>query len=517
MSVARSPWFRRPVLTAALLALFLPSPSGAQEPGPPSPDPAAAADRYTLSEAVAAGLRGNRNLAVERLELERAEQQVEEAYGGLFPEIDGTLAYQRNLLVQEAFLPAFIFDPDADPGELVPVQFGADNQWTASISVQQPLFDGRVLIGVSTAGAFKGLQVEVVRGRAQQVATNVRQAYYDVLLAREALRVTENSVGRVEQTLDETEALNEAGLASSYDVLRLEVQLANLRPNLRRTTNAITEAERRLSLVMGTERVGRAEALGSLYLVDITGDNLPENRALLEFAGFAGAADVDVERLVAVALERRSDLRQARLQEELENAQLKLAKAELLPRLNAFFNFSFLAQESGSPSFFGEEPNQRTSSAAVGVQLEVPIFSGFERLNRVEQRQLVLRQAETRVVDLEQQVRDQITTLADDLREARARTLAQQQAVGEAERGYEIISAEYLAGTGSRLEVTDAELALRQAEQNYAIAVYDYLSAQAALDLALGVVPLVDPVMGASDTRRAEGATGDRTGERDSN
>jgi outer membrane protein TolC len=43
-----------------------------------------------------------------------------------------------------------------------------------------------------------------------------------------------------------------------------------------------------------------------------------------------------------------------------------------------------------------------------------------------------------------------------------------------------------------RLQVTDAELALRQSEFNYAQAVYDYLSAQAKLDLAIGRVPLVD-------------------------
>ena len=43
--------------------------------------------------------------------------------------------------------------------------------------------------------------------------------------------------------------------------------------------------------------------------------------------------------------------------------------------------------------------------------------------------------------------------------------------------------------------MTEAELALRQAEQNYALAIYDYLVAQAQLDLAVGVVPVVDPVV----------------------
>jgi outer membrane protein TolC len=64
--------------------------------------------------------------------------------------------------------------------------------------------------------------------------------------------------------------------------------------------------------------------------------------------------------------------------------------------------------------------------------------------------------------------------------------------VGEARRGFEIVTAQYLAGISSQLEVTEGEVLLRESEFNYAQAVYDYLIAQADLDDALGVVPLVD-------------------------
>jgi outer membrane protein len=64
--------------------------------------------------------------------------------------------------------------------------------------------------------------------------------------------------------------------------------------------------------------------------------------------------------------------------------------------------------------------------------------------------------------------------------------------VTQAGRGWDIAQAEYRAGMVSRLQVTDAELALRQSEFNYAQAVYDYLTAQARLDLAIGRVPMVD-------------------------
>jgi outer membrane protein TolC len=448
---------------------------------------------YSLEEAVAAGLRANRELRIQEYELERTEQLVSEAYGGLWPEVDGTLSLQRNLTVPEAFLPAIIFDPEAGPDDLIPVRFGADNQWTATLEATQTLFDGRVFVGVGAAGRVQTLQSEVVRGQAQTAVTAIRRAYYDVLLAREQLRVTENSIRRVEQTLEETRALNRAGLAGAYDVLRLEVQLANLQPNLRRNANDIAETERELSLEMGMDEVRRVGARGQLYTVDLGGDNGAENLDLLEFVGYPEAETATFERLLEIGLRRRSDVRQAQLQRDVESARVKLERAELMPRVSAFFNFSLIAQENGSLNFFGENSTQRTTATAVGVQVEVPLFSGFSRLNRIDQRQTDLRKADTRLMDLEQRLRAAIRTATEDLREARARAETQRQAVAEAQRGFEIVTAQYLAGTSSRLEVTDAELAVRQSELNYAQAVYDFLNAQAALDLAIGVVPMVDP------------------------
>ncbi len=61
--------------------------------------------------------------------------------------------------------------------------------------------------------------------------------------------------------------------------------------------------------------------------------------------------------------------------------------------------------------------------------------------------------------------------------------------MAQARRGFEIASAEYREGLGSQLQVTDAEVALRETEFNYARAVYDYLTARAQLELATGLVP----------------------------
>jgi len=449
---------------------------------------------YSLRQAVGLALENNRELREAQLGLLGADEQVREAWGSLFPTIDGSVGYQRNLAIQEAFLPKIIFDPNASPNELIKVRFGADNNWSAWLYVTQPIFDAGAFVGVGTAGRFQALQREAVRGQAQQVASQVRRSYYQALLAREEVRLTDESIKRTEESLRETEGMYRAGLASSYDVLRLEVRLANLRPNLRRAANVAAAVERDLSVQLGFDEVMPIRVAGQLRDIDLAALDANEgaNRELVRLVGIRDALETSVESLYQLARSMRSDLRQAQLNAELENARLKYEQTSRYPRLNAFLNAGLISQEDGSLDPFGENKNQRTTSAVLGVSLEVPIFQGFQRSARIEQRRIAREQANVQLKLLEQQAANQIRTALEALEEAQERAQAQGRAVAQARRGYEIVTAQYLAGVSSQLEVTEGEVLLRESEFNYAQAVYDYLTAQADLDDAVGVSPLVD-------------------------
>jgi outer membrane protein TolC len=107
----------------------------------------------------------------------------------------------------------------------------------------------------------------------------------------------------------------------------------------------------------------------------------------------------------------------------------------------------------------------------------------------VQQARATVRQNEARLERAELEARNQVRTLLDNVQEALQRAASQRRAVDQARRGFEIAGAEYRAGVGSQLQITDAEVALRESEFNYARAVYDYLVARSQLDLALGTAP----------------------------
>jgi outer membrane protein TolC len=468
--------------------------------------PTAEAGRDGLTELVRLALDRNRDLTAAREAYVTSQEQVSEAWSNVMPSVDFNASYQRNIAAPVSFLPASIFDPSAGPNDYLAVKFGADNVWNSTISLEQPIFRPGVIVALGAARRFENLQEEVVRGTEQSLVTQVRGAYYQLLLAQEQARLTENSVRRVRESLEETQALNRAGLVDDYDVLRLQVELANLEPNLRRANNAVLQARRQLAVIVNVDDPETLEVRGSLAEMDLQdlAANSPENREILAFNGVAirGPDELDaaLEEGLRRAMEQRSDLRQLELTESLRHTEMRLEQAAYLPEISLFGSYVVSAQDNGSPNFFGRGGDGvSASSKFVGLRVTIPIFQGFSRDARVDQKRAALRGAQANSAQGAQMAQSQVRTSIESVEEAYLRAEGQSLAVRQARRGYEIASAQYQEGLGSQLELTDAEVALRQSEFNYAQAVYDYLVARAQFDEATGRVPLVDVDVGAGE------------------
>jgi outer membrane protein len=216
------------------------------------------------------------------------------------------------------------------------------------------------------------------------------------------------------------------------------------------------------------------------------GSNSADNQAILAMAGVA--QDADPATLVQTALTARSDVLQLQATEDLRRTELRLQQVEYLPELALFGTYGINAQQNGGPEFFGEP---RAYSRVAGIRLTLPIFQGFQRDARVDQSRAVLQQAATQTALARSQAATEVRNLVEQVEESRLRAEGQGLAVEQARAGFDIARAQYGEGIGSQLELTDAEVALRESEFNYAQAVYDYLVARAQLDAAVGRVPLM--------------------------
>ena len=429
-----------------------------------------------------------------------AEQQVREVQSGVYPQVSAEASYLRTLgsLSQRVI-------PDQDPVIESDTANAPDNVWTASLKLNQTVIDFRVFAGFAAAGHLVSLRGEERRGAAHQVVDLVRQSYFDVLLAAEQEALTEQSIARVRQTLRETRARHGEGFASDDELLRAEVQFTNLETRLILARNRVVAARGRLLVTIGVDPLQPVAVSGSLSELQLApgARNSAGNADLLATTGAVALAAMTEEELRQAAFTLRSDLRQWRIGVTLGEKQVEVQEREALPLIRAFGSVDFRVADNDEDDVFGsripmsDRYSQWGLSASAGLSIQVPVFSGFGRLSRLEQRREELRRTSDGLRHAEREMVNQIRTLAAALREARARAASQRVAIVQSERGYEIATARYRAGVGSQFEVVAAETTLREAEFNYAQAVYDYLSTASRLELATGQVPLVDRVAGA--------------------
>jgi outer membrane protein TolC len=448
------------------------------------------AEPLPLESAIQKGLQNSQTVEGAKYELDEADQLVREAWSNVLPQVRMDATYQRNTVTQEAFFPASIFYPAAPSDQLIPVRFGSDNIWSAGLHLNQTLFEMDVFIGLGAAGRFRKLQHERYRGSSLDALLALRRAYVGALLAEEDRRLVEDRIRRVRQTRDEARLMYEAGFTGEFDVIRLNVQLANLEPDLGRVENIAGAARRQLLVEMGLDPTRDVALVGNLGELDVSPGavNSEENQGLLVYCGDPKLWGLTFEETYAIAFERRSNLRQARLNISVEEARVGVNQADYLPTVSLFGSYGLNAQENADPNFFGEDDQHRSTFGFVGLRLEMPVFEGFARGARVQQSKAVVRQNETMLTRLEHEVANEIQFLLDEIAVARSRAEIQRVAVREAKRGFDIASAEFREGIGTRLQVTEADVALAESEFNYASAVHDYLLGLSRLDQSVGSV-----------------------------
>jgi outer membrane protein TolC len=178
------------------------------------------------------------------------------------------------------------------------------------------------------------------------------------------------------------------------------------------------------------------------------------------------------------------------LTEDLNRAEMRAEQSDYLPKVSLFATYGFNAQSNGSINPFGWGNGVSVTTPVAGIEVTIPVFAGFRRPARISQLRATLNQTQTQGRLVDAQVENEVETLFDQVDESRMRAEAQQVAVSQARRGYDIANAQFREGLGTRLELTDAEVALRQSEFNLAQAVHDHLTARAQLDQAVGAVPL---------------------------
>ena len=418
--------------------------------------------RLTIDDAVHIALEKNSELQSARLDVDRADARVQEAIGYALPSVDLSGRYTRSLKRPVFFLPDFA---DLSSGRTIPVQIGSNHAVDMTLSARQILFNGTIFVGVGAAGIYADVARDMFRARQLETVTNVKRAFYRALLAREAFDLTRTSLTNAENNLKNVNLLRQQGVLSEYDELRATVAVDNIRPMViqSETNNAL--AVESLKNSVGLDPGEEIEIVGIMQFVPVDDSVMTA----------AAQTVLDVNPSYA-AIQK---------QVEVNEAFVMAERANYLPTISAFGNYQY----QSAKNTFNISTNDFFSSSQVGLQFSMSLFQGLQTNARVQQTQVDVRKSQEQLVSVERNLRIGLTSTIGNLRAARLRIEAQERTVEQAERGYKIVTARFLSGAATQLEVNDAELALTQAKVNRIQAQYDYLVGSAELDQFLGRLP----------------------------
>lgn len=410
----------------------------------------------TMQEAVEIAVEQNRNVEAARVDISKADRQVDEALGNALPTVDFNARYTRNLQSPVFFFPG-------EDGIVQPIKVGSDNALSADISLQQIVFNSAVFTGVGTAEVYAKISRQGLRAAASEVVWGTRQVYLGTLLSREVLLVNEATLINAEQNFENVRKLYEAGLRAEFDKIRADVAVANLKPTIVAGRNVYENALDRLAVALGFE------------------PEQTELRVTGSFLDPAAAPPVgSYAELEATMLANNPQLELLRLTADVNREIVEINRSDYLPTVALFGTYKYEAQADN----FGDLDFQPT--AFLGLNLSLNLYNGGRTDAKVEQSRLDFDRTRFELAELEANLKSRLEAALRRLGAATEQVAASDRTIEQAERAYDIATAAYRAGTATQLDVNDADLALAQSRLNRLNALHEYNVARAEIDYLVG-------------------------------
>lgn len=403
----------------------------------------AGADSLTLEQCVGIALKYNPQIRLAEGGLDASRANLKLSTSAYMPQIMGTASAARNG-------GTFVFGPIAREGYF-------DN-FSAGFTASQTIFDfGKTISRVAASSDLVKVSHQDLRSTTEDVVLNTHISYFNYLAAARVVEVDSETVSEAEDHLRQAQAFYKAGTVPQYDVVNAEVEVANARVSLIQAVNNVKIARVQLENVLGVNLPPHFELEDNL---DVKYVNIPMDLA------------------IETALKNRPELLASRAQVQANKSLLTEAWTQLLPDVNATAGYKWN----------GADPQPLFPSWNVGLTLSVPIFEGFALDAGIDQAKANLKGAEASNDIVMQTLYLDVQQQEYALQEAAEKIQAARKLVDQATEALRLAVGQYNSGTGSALDVTDAQVTLGNARISYIQSLYDYNVSYASLQRAMGTI-----------------------------
>ena len=410
----------------------------------------------TLKDAITFALENKADAKKAKLQVENSNYQIEEVRSRALPQISANGSLTHNPILQTNVIDGSAFGA---PGTTIQAAFGQKWTSTAGVTLNQALYDQSVFIGLKAAKSTKEFYQINEQLTEEQVIERVANAYYQVYVTRQNLNVIDNNLKNTGKVKDIIKGQFDNGLAKKIDLDRILVRISNINTQRQQILNAINLQENALKFYIGMPIETKIV--------------IPQTEFEVTATAFTAQKPEATSRTEYLLLKKN---------EQLLEYQKKSVQAANYPVLSLTGSYNYLGQGPEVPWFKKPVDGVYWSDyAAVGLNLHVPIFTGFGTRAKVRQAENKLQSVR---VDLEE------TKLALDLEYENAKTQIDNSIISInnqkensklAQEVYSNTNNNYIQGLASLTDLLEAENALVEAQNNYTTALLDYKLAEIQL------------------------------------
>lgn len=417
--------------------------------------PTSSIKNLTLKEAINYALENKADAKKAKLKVENSEYQIQEVRSRALPQIsaNGNLTY--NPVLQTTVIDGANF---GQPGSTIQANFGQKWISTAGVSLTQALFDQSVFTGLKAAKSTREFYQINEQLTEEQVIERVANNYYQVYVQRQKLTVIDSTYKNTTKVRNIIKGQFDNGLAKKIDLDRILVKISNINTQRQQVLNAVQIQENSLKFYMG----------------------MPiETQIVIPNTAF----EVSPQSLSEIPnTSNRTEYLLLKKQEQLLTYQKKAVEAGYYPTVSLSAGYNYIGQGPVMP--IGGKPADGvywSDFSSIGLNLKVPIFTGFGTRAKV-------RQADIDLQSIKEDLND--TKLSLDLAFANAKTQIdnsltiinnQRENAQLAKEVLDNTRNNYIQGLASFTDLLDAENSLTEAQNNYTSAILDYKLAEIQL------------------------------------
>ena len=435
----------------------------------------------SLNEAQEYAIKNNLSLKNAQLDVDAAEKKVWETTAIGLPQINGTLNYQHipgdlptvnfgadsttmqlydyifsslNILATDAgvTLPTMpSMESDSEP-----LTLGVKNSTTYGITVSQLIFSGEYIVGLQASKTY--LQISKLNQEKQEIdlKANVLNSYITVLILENNLKTIKNSVANMESLVNETNKMTEQGLMENTDADQLQITLNTLLNAQSTIVRQIDISYMLFKILLGADLSTKIELTQNLE----SSQNQVINKSISE--GFD--------------LSNNIDFRMLENQVKISELSLKREKTKYLPTIAAFYNYQ---DKTNKASF------DFTINHIIGVNLDMPIFSSFQRNAQVQQAKIEYVKSLNNQALLEKNLIMQAQQLRYNYINALEKYKVTRQNVDLSKNVFDNTTAKYKQGMVSSMDLTQANNTYLQAESDNTNSLFELLQTKIELEKIL--------------------------------